>query len=146
MGLIAKNNIQLLDGADFSWQEAIQKSAEPLLQTGVIAQEYVDDVIEVCREKGPYMNIGPDVVLGHARPLASTKKAAISLLVTKAVIPFMNDDRHPARIWFLLATPDDTSHMQLLQQLASVLMNPDNLKHMLTAASVDELEKIVNPQ
>lgn len=145
MGLIAKEHIQLVSGAGLSWQEAIQKSAEPLLKEGIIAQEYIDSVLQVCREKGPYMNIGPDVILAHARPMPSTKKAAVSLLITKQAVPFMDDAAHPGRIWIFLATPDNTSHMQVLQQLAGVLMNPDNLKKMSNAQSVEELEKIVNP-
>lgn len=145
MGLIEKKHIQLTDGKGLTWREAIQKSAEPLLNDGIIAQEYIDAVIKVCEEKGPYMNIGPDVILGHARPMPSTKRAAVSLLITKEAVPFMDDAKHPGRIWIFLATPDDTSHMQVLQQLAGVLMNPDNLKKMSEAQSVDELEKIVNP-
>jgi len=138
MGLLEKEQIQLLDGAGLDWQQAINHAAKPLLDSGLIQQEYVDSVIAVCNDKGPYMNIGPQVVLAHARPLSTTKESCLSLLQTKSSIPLLNQD-HPARLWFFLATPDNNSHLSIIQQLAAVLMDKKKLETILDAQNVEEI-------
>ena len=141
MGLLTKDQIQRVDGGDFTWQEAITCSAAPLLEQGIISQDYVDAVLTVCREKGPYMNIGAQVVLAHARPLPSTKKPCLALLQTDREIPLLSDE-HPARLWFFLATPDDKSHLKIIQQLAGVLMDKDKMARLLAAEDVDGLADV----
>jgi PTS system ascorbate-specific IIA component len=143
MGVFTKQHVQLADGASLSWQEAIQLSAAPLLAEGMIQQAYIDTVLQVCREKGPYMNIGPEIVLAHARPMPSNKAAVVSLLLTRQSIMMMEAQR-PVRIWLFLATPDATSHIALIQKLAGLLMDPAKVKSLLAAASEDELLQRVN--
>lgn len=144
MGLFAKNHIQLVSGEGMSWQDAIKKSAEPLLRDGLIQEQYVDDVIKVCEEKGPYMNTDPDVILAHARPEAGTKEAVVSLMVTKHPIALLNDEKHAGRIWIFLAASNNRNHLSYLQTLASFTMNRERLEHMLNAKTVDELDEIAN--
>jgi PTS system ascorbate-specific IIA component len=141
MSLLTKAQIQRVDGGNFTWQEAITCSAAPLLEQGVISQDYVDAVLDVCREKGPYMNIGAQVVLAHARPLPSTKEPCMALLQTDKEISLINDE-HPARLWFFLATPDDKSHLSVIQQLAGVLMDKEKVARLLAAEDVDELAEV----
>ena len=141
MGLLTKAQIQQIDGKGLTWQDAIACSAAPLLEQGVIGQDYVDEVLTVCREKGPYMNIGAQVVLAHARPLPSTKEPCLALLQTEEEISLLSDE-HPARLWFFLATPDDKSHLSLLQQLAGVLMDTTKMQRLLAAEDVDELAEV----
>ncbi len=87
------------------------------------------------------MNIGPQIILAHARPLPSTREASITLLQTETAIPLINE-KHPVRLWFFLATPDDISHVAILEKLATVLMDPDQMQNLLAAASVEELAAI----
>ena len=74
MELFSEQYVQYIDQEHVSWQNMIQMAGQPLLDDGLIAQEYVDEIITTCTEKGPYMNIGPNIVLAHARPLPSPRK------------------------------------------------------------------------
>ena len=141
MELLPKNRIQYSNDPNLDWQHAIALSAAPLLEQQLIGQDYVDAVIQVCQDKGPYMNIGPQIVLAHARPLPSTKQPVISLLQTTEPVDLINE-KHPARLWFFLATPDDISHMNILKQLAQVLMNPQQIQLLLEAKCIDDLAAI----
>ena len=87
------------------------------------------------------MNIGAQVVLAHARPLPSTKEPCLALLQTDREIPLLSDE-HPARLWFFLATPDDKSHLNIIQQLAGVLMDKDKMARLLAAEDVDGLADV----
>lgn len=139
MELFNEQYVQYIDQEHVSWQDLIQMAGQPLLDDGLIAQEYIDEIITTCTEKGPYMNIGPNIVLAHARPLPSTKKAVMALLLSKESTALLDDPAHMARLWIFLATPDDRSHIELIQKLATLLMDANRVQHVLAANSQEEL-------
>lgn len=139
MELFSEQYVQYIDQEHVSWQNMIQMAGQPLLDDGLIAQEYVDEIITTCTEKGPYMNIGPNIVLAHARPLPSTKKAVMALLLSKQPAALLDDPAHTARLWIFLATPDNRSHIELIQKLATLLMDADRVQRVLAANSQEEL-------
>ena len=139
MELFSEQYVQYINQEHVSWQNMIQMAGQPLLDDGLIAQEYVDEIITTCTEKGPYMNIGPKIVLAHARPLPSTKKAVMALLLSKQPAALLDDPAHTARLWIFLATPDDRSHIELIQKLATLLMDADRVQRVLAANSQEEL-------
>lgn len=139
MELFNEQYVQYIDQEHVSWQNMIQMAGQPLLDEGLIAQEYVDEIITTCTEKGPYMNIGPNIVLAHARPLPSTKKAVMALLLSKQPAALLDDPAHTARLWIFLATPDDRSHIELIQKLATLLMDANRVQRVLAANSQEEL-------
>lgn len=139
MELFSEQYVQYIDQEHVSWQNMIQMAGQPLLDDGLIAQEYVDEIITTCTEKGPYMNIGPNIVLAHARPLPSTKKAVMALLLSKQPAALLDDPAHTARLWIFLATPDDRSHIELIQKLATLLMDADRVQRVLATNSQEEL-------
>lgn len=139
MELFSEQYVQYIDQEHVSWQNMIQMAGQPLLDDGLIAQEYVNEIITTCTEKGPYMNIGPNIVLAHARPLPSTKKAVMALLLSKQPAALLDDPAHTARLWIFLATPDDRSHIELIQKLATLLMDADRVQRVLAANSQEEL-------
>ncbi len=139
MELFSEQYVQYIDQEHVSWQNMIQMAGQPLLDDGLIAQEYVDEIITTCTEKGPYMNIGPNIVLAHARPLPSTKKAVMALLLSKQPAALLDDPAHTARLWIFLATPDDRSHIELIQKLATLLMDANRVQRVLAANSQEEL-------
>lgn len=138
MGLFEARYVQYAPQVS-DWQEAIRQAGRPLLDDGKIAQDYIDEILATCRAKGPYMNIGPDIVLAHARPLPSTHEASAAVLLTGTPVKLLDDAAHAARLWIFLATPDETSHIALIQQLAMILMNPERLQSVLAAQSSEEL-------
>lgn len=139
MELFSEQYVQYIDQEHVSWQNMIQMAGQPLLDDGLIAQEYVDEIITTCTEKGPYMNIGPNIVLAHARPLPSTKKAVMALLLSKQPAALLDDPAHTAHLWIFLATPDDRSHIELIQKLATLLMDANRVQRVLAANSQEEL-------
>lgn len=139
MELFNEQYVQYIDQEHVSWQNMIQMAGQPLLDEGLIAQEYVDEIITTCTEKGPYMNIGPNIVLAHARPLPSTKKAVMALLLSKQPAALLDDPAHTARLWIFLATPDDRSHIELIQKLATLLMDANRVQRVLATNSQEEL-------
>lgn len=52
MELFSEQYVQYIDQEHVSWQNMIQMAGQPLLDDGLIAQEYVDEIITTCTEKG----------------------------------------------------------------------------------------------
>ena len=139
MEVFNEQYVQYINQEHVSWKSLIQMAGQPLLDDGLIAQEYIDEIITTCKEKGPYMNIGPNIVLAHARPLPSTKKAVMALLLSKQSAALLDDLAHTARLWIFLAIPDDRSHIELIQKLAVLLMDAAHVQRVLAANSQEEL-------
>lgn len=138
-----KQTVQVVNGDGIDWQAAIRLAAKPLLDNGTIEKEYVQDVIKVVEQEGPYINIGPYIALAHSRPSKSVKKVGLSLLKTNREIALVNKD-HPIKLWFVLAATDNTSHLEVIKQLLKVLMNRETVKKILATTTVEEILNILN--
>ena len=137
-----KKTIQVLNGDDMDWQTAIKIAAKPLIDNETIEKAYVQDMINVVLEKGPYINIGPEIALAHSRPNKSVKKIGLSLLKTNQEINLINKD-HPIKLGFVLAAPDSTRHVEVIKSLLTVLMNSEKVNKILNATTVDEILNIL---
>ncbi|WP_137598012.1 PTS sugar transporter subunit IIA [Paucilactobacillus kaifaensis] len=141
--LLTKDTIQIYKQPDLSWQEAIRKAAQPLIENGSIGPEYVNAMIEIANEQGPYFNIGDHIALAHARPEAGSHKISLSLLKTTHDVNLINED-HPVSLWFVLAATDSQSHLEVIQGLMQLLTDNDKLQKLLTATDVTEIQKVIN--
>ncbi|KRL17541.1 phosphoenolpyruvate-dependent sugar phosphotransferase system, EIIA 2 [Lentilactobacillus rapi DSM 19907 = JCM 15042] len=134
--LLNAHTIQVEDGSAYTWEDAIRKAAQPLIDLKFVETAYVDSMIDVVKEEGPYINIGPQVALAHARPNDSVHKIGLSLLKTNSSVDLVSED-HPVKLWFVLAATDSNSHLSVIQQLMTVLTNNDILNKLLEAPTVD---------
>lgn len=65
-------NVQAKD-----WEDAIRKSAAPLLKKRKITQEYIDKIIEITQTTGPYIVITKHTALPHASSKFGAKEKAV---------------------------------------------------------------------
>ena len=139
--------IQVIDSESLNgWESAVHKASEPLLALNKIDAAYVEAIIKEIDTVGPYMNIGPQICLAHAPANPdSVHEVALSLMKTTQSIDLVNE-KHPVTLWFVLASPDATSHLQLLQQLTKILMNVKVLENIKQAKTIDEITKIISEQ
>lgn len=142
--LLNENTIQIAD--DMSkvgdWRRAISLASKPLLDDDVIKNTYVDAMIKNVEESGPYINIGPKIALAHAKSSDDVNDVGITLLKTKREVNLV-DEQHPVSLWFVLAAPDNTSHLKLLQELTQLLMNQEALGRLNNAQTVQEILNVV---
>lgn len=50
-----------------SWEEAIKKACQPLLEQKIIEPEYPGYIISNVHEFGPYIVIAPEICIPHAQ-------------------------------------------------------------------------------
>jgi len=82
------------------WRELIGVVGNILVQTGDIESRYIDAMIKVIEDLGPYAVIAPGVVLLHARPEDGVKRVCIAMATLAQGINFgsVND---PVRLAML---------------------------------------------
>ena len=87
---------------------------------------------------GPYIVIMPQFALAHAAPCEYVKKSDISIATFKNDIEF-HCDNDPVRIVMCLACTDKTSHIEMLQSVATILMDEEIVAKMVACTSKEEL-------
>lgn len=140
--LLTKRTIQYSNKDNMDWKSIIKLAAEPLVINGSIAPTYVDAMITISEEDGPYFNIGPEIVLAHARPEDGSNTIALSLLKTNQEVDLI-DEKHPAKLWFVLASKDNNSHLEVIKELMQLLTNKVKVDALLSAKSVSNIKKII---
>lgn len=140
--VLTQDMIRFSNKDSLSWEDAIRLSAKPLLETNKISEEYVEAIIKNVKDNGPYINIGTEIALAHARPDQGVKKLGMSLLLLDHDIDLV-DSNHKVRLIIVLAAIDSTSHLKALSELAQILGNKDDVKKIMNAKKADEIEDLI---
>ena len=119
-----------------SWEEAIREAGKLLCDSHSVTPEYIEAMIKVAEELGPYIVIAPGIALPHAATEAGAKETALSLIKLARPINFGNPDHDPVRLVFGLAAVDKKAHMAALQTLARLFMSKDLINQLFNAESV----------
>ena len=78
------DNAQVVERVE-DWQSALRLAAQPLLLKGSISEDYVSAMMDSVIQNGPYMVIGDEFALMHARPGEGVKQIGVSLLITPVI-------------------------------------------------------------
>jgi mannitol/fructose-specific phosphotransferase system IIA component (Ntr-type) len=131
-----KNSILLqVNAAD--WREAVKKSGELLLNTGVCEPRYIQAMIKAVEELGPYMVLAPGIALAHARPEDGVLKVGMAILTLAVPVNFGSPENDPVRLVIAFAGVDHHSHVSMLQELALFLMDENNQEILKSAVDVN---------
>lgn len=142
LDLLNVQTVQVVEGTDMDWQQAIKLAAEPLLSNKTIEKGYVSEILNVVKSEGPYINIGPKIALAHSRPTGNVHKIGLSILKTNHSINLVNND-HPVNLWFVLAAVDNNSHLAVIKELMELLTDKTAVADMLNATNESEILKII---
>ncbi|TDO94176.1 PTS system IIA component (L-Asc family) [Halanaerobium saccharolyticum] len=135
---LTKDNIRLgVEAKD--WKEAIKKSGSILEVNNLIEAEYIDAMIEMVKDKGAYIVITPGLALPHARPEKGAKENGLSLLTLKEPVKFGHSKNDPVKVVISFCAADDSTHTQMLSELAEFLKVKENVNYIKEVDSKEEL-------
>jgi PTS system ascorbate-specific IIA component len=88
-GILKQYDSIRLNQTAATWEDAIRKSAEPLIEAGAVTPQYCDLMIESTKKLGPYYILSPGMAMPHAQPGDSVVKNAFSFVTLRepAVFP-----------------------------------------------------------
>lgn len=125
------------------WKEAIQIAGTPLLNEGAISQSYIEAIIRLKEEIGPYFVIAPRIAMPHARPEEGAKALGLSVVKLAKAVVFNADENDPVDTLFMFAAPDSNSHIEMISQLAELLSDESEMEKVFNARSKEELNAIL---
>lgn len=140
---ITKPALIQLDLEVNSWQEAIRKSANPLVTEGFATQDYIDGMVKTSEESGPYIVISKGVALPHARPELGAKRVGVGITTLKKPIDFGNKTNDPVSFVFSLCAIDNKSHLRALSELVDFVGDRYFLKRLSDAKNEDAVYQLI---
>ncbi|MEG0275180.1 MAG: PTS sugar transporter subunit IIA, partial [Longicatena sp.] len=132
----------LMDYDAKDWMEAIRVSGDILMKREHLSNHYIDKMIQLIEENGPYIVFEPGFVIAHAGPQDGAHRLGISLVRLKHEIQF---EKNGTRVKFIicLSIPDKESHVFLLFQMYKCLINRQIFKFLSEAKSKEEMRSIL---
>lgn len=121
------------------WEGAIRAAGKLMVADGAVEPRFVDAMIRVAKEFGPYIVVAPGIALPHARPEDGVIRASIAVVQLATPINFGNKDNDPVFLVIALAAVDNQQHIQGLAELASVLGNSENVQALKNCKTEKEL-------
>lgn len=125
------------------WRQAITTAAEPLLKKSFILPSYIQAMISSVEQYGPYIVIGKDLALAHARPEDGVNQLGVSVVTMREPVDFGNSDMGPVKIIFCLAAIDSFSHLNIMRSLIELINDEQKLKQLTNCQSVQEFKTIL---
>jgi len=134
--LISKENI-LIDSQTTTWNEAITRAGELLVNSNTILLEHMSAMIEAVEKFGPYIVLIPNVAIAHAAPSPFVLQNGLSLAIFENDIHFgcIND---PVRLIFGLAAVDNHSHIDLLRDLSDLLQEKGVIENLIQCRNIHQ--------
>ncbi|NME43773.1 PTS transporter subunit EIIA [Faecalicoccus pleomorphus] len=131
-----------LDQDAKDWESSIRQTGQLLLDDGYIENRYINQMVELIKENGPYIVFQPGFVIAHAGPKDAAKKLGVSVIRFKHPIDFGISE---IKIHFVvcLSIPDKTSHIFLLFQIYKCLCNEDIFQYLLNVSTEDEFISVL---
>ena len=129
-----------------SWEEAARAAGELLVAAGSVEPRYVEAMMNVLREMGPYAVIAPGIVLLHARPEDGVLRPCLALVTLSTPVAFGHRENDPVDLVLALGAVDKHAHVAALQEMALLLGDDAALRRIRAAESDRDLLLAVRSQ
>lgn len=123
--------------------EAVRKSGELLVHSGLATSNYVDGMIENVEINGTYIVIAPGIAMPHARPEEGALDVGFSIVTLKEPVVFGHPKNDPVKIVIGLCAIDHQTHLKALAELVEILSHEENVACFTNAASKTEIMDII---
>ncbi len=131
-----------VNAQEMDWKDALHYSGEVLVENKLIEERYVNRMIEIVEEKGPYIAIAPHICLAHAGLEDGVNEASISLAVFKNGFK-LKHDFDPIEFVFVLAPEDKKSHLPALTDIMKIANNKELMNRILESDNNIEIYEII---
>ncbi len=124
---------------------AIRLLADLMERGGNLANKDEYLVAVFTREESGSTGLGEGIATPHAKS-AGVAKAGLAAMTIPEGIDFDSLDGKPARIFFMIAAPEGeaNTHVEVLSQLATMILDPDFKEALIAADSVDTFLALID--
>ena len=136
---LLKDKIQFEEKID-NWKEAVVLAAQPLLKNKDIEPQYIDAMIEMAEKFNGYIVLNELFAMPHASYKCGVNHLAISMLILHEPVDFMGK---PVHVLLVLAPNNNTSHIEVLQEVAEYFQDVEFIRQMAQTKSIGEIETLL---
>lgn len=128
-----------------SWEEAIIKNAQPLIDNNYVDERYPKAIIDCIKEYGPYIILVPNVAMPHSTESAEgVFKTGVSFMKVNKPVKFdENDEEKNAQLFFMVASENGEQHIRNIQNLCEIFENQELLNGLSKVNNEADLIKLV---
>ncbi len=138
--LLTKDTVEVNVDVD-NWEDAVRAVGRLLVNAGVAEECYIQGMIDVVEEFGPYIVLLDGIAVAHARPDMGSKKIGLALITLRKPVVFGNPDHDPVSVVFGLCALDHSSHIDLIQEMATLFEKEDKFREAVTCETKEEVIK-----
>ncbi|MEM2526035.1 MAG: PTS sugar transporter subunit IIA [Candidatus Methanomethylicaceae archaeon] len=121
------------------WKEAIQRVGELMLKTQCVHENYINAMIKVAENLGPYIVITPGVAFPHARPEDGVIKPCFAIITLKEPVNFGNSENDPVKLIIGFAAIDNKQHLEALKVLVDIISDRQKVEKLMNSKNAEEL-------
>lgn len=140
--LITEGAIELAVSAE-DWEEAVRKGGELLERNGAVENRYIDAMVHMVRELGPYIVISKGIAFPHARPEDGVLRTGMSLITLKEAVEFGDEENDPIKLIISFCSTDSEGHLNALSELVDFLRDEEAIKNVINAKYKSEIVDIM---
>lgn len=135
---LIENDSVVLNIEASNWEEAIQKTVQPLINSYAVSQQYVDEIIKSTKEMGPYYILIENFAMPHARPGSYVIKDSFSFITLKESVLFPEDQS--VKVLVCLAATSNENHLgSALPQIATIFSDDHIFEEISRAKTKNDI-------
>lgn len=123
----------------YRWTQSLWETGDYLMESGSIKSSYIESIISQLRYYGPYMFIGPRVILAHSKPESGVNQLDCAIHFFKHPVAFSETDK--ASVVVMLAAEDQESHLKILHDIMTIFEEDEIIDNLLAFQHVEEIIK-----
>lgn len=127
---------------DLLWEKAVILCGLPLLQNNDIRIDYINKTIHYLKKDGPYSAFPNNMLIAHAKCEDGVKNLSVSILISKKGVSFSDDVN--IKFIVLLATPDNKSHLRVLNELVEIFSDNKFVEEIDKLTSIDKIYALIH--
>ena len=139
---LVKNDSIKVKQKDETWEDAVRITFRPLLEKGVIKEEYIDSVIERTHELGPYYILAPGLAMPHERPEKGVLKDGFSFITLEKPVVFPDGQDVDILLGFS-ATSSEVHSNESIPQIVMLFDDEAIFEKIRKAESTDEIIELL---
>ena len=129
-----------------SWEEAVRATGRLLVDCGFAEERYIEGMLSLSKELGPYIVLTPGVAIPHARPEEGAKKVGFAAVTLDPPVNFGNEFNDPVYLVIGFCSPSAEAHVDLLTRIARLLGEDGFLERCKAAQTPKQLADVFNVQ
>jgi PTS system ascorbate-specific IIA component len=129
-----------------TWEDAVRAAGRLLVDCGFAEERYIEGMVNLSKELGPYIVITPGVAIPHARPEEGAKGVGFAAVTLNPPINFGNPDNDPVFLVVGFCSPGADAHVEMITKLARKLGQDGFLDRVKTTQTPQQLVDAFNLQ